>query len=133
MPTNKRRINNKLVVLVPDDWDYVDRDRKFAKLCLAGQDLFMERNRQYGDAIRFGGLKGAVVELIGCVMRLQQLVMEIDGALYGNLDEEAIINALQDTHNYSNIACLMLEEGNINGKMVATVEEQDENFGSNSD
>jgi hypothetical protein len=119
-------IGGKMVMLVPDKWAYADRDRRFAKKCDEGAEVFQTRNRQYGDAIRFGGLYGSVVELIGCVARLQQLVLSNEG----ELDEEAIRNALQDTHNYSNIAGLMLDDGNIHGEPI--VEEVDEDTGNSS-
>lgn len=106
---------SKLKMLVPDNWDYRERERRFNKLCASAQAVFSQRNEQYGDGIRYGGLFGAVIELIGCVLRLQKLVI----ISRGRLDRDAILNALQDAHNYANIAAMMLEDNNIHGQVVA--------------
>jgi hypothetical protein len=98
----------------PEGWEYEQRERAFMRQCQLGSDIFAEKNRQYGDAIRFGGAIGAVMELIGCVARLQTLVVLNDGPY----DLEAIYNALRDAHNYANIATMLVTDDNWKGEQL---------------
>lgn len=111
----------QLPLFGPEDWPtetdeaiYEHRVRVFRQLCRENQAVFEEKNKQYGDAIRLTGVLGAAIELIGCVNRLQQLVVKAPG--HGRGNEEAIFNVLTDAHNYANIAAMMLEDQNWEGE-----------------
>lgn len=86
----------------------------FATVCGSGSAMFAHKNLLYGDAIRFGGVLGAIYEMYGIVGRLHSLAVKppnmVDNAA-------AISDALEDLHNYAAIARMLLTEGNYKGEM----------------
>lgn len=81
-------------------------------------EIFHERNVLYGDAIRVGGVAGAVLELLACAARLHQLVILSEGHHY---NKEVIRDTLLDAANYGSIGMMLLEEGNIWGGLNAPI------------
>ena len=101
--------------------DFFDkRDIQFLKFCNDSNDIFRIKNRQYNDAISRTGLLGASVEIIGVAARLEPLIVNNKDFDTQILDlpsfRESVMNALHDLHNYSNIALIMLEDGNWRGE-----------------
>lgn len=91
-----------------------DRLTQFKKVCAAGEAVFIDRNAQYGDAIKATGVLGASVELIGTSARLRQLVLKSgDG---GESNKKDLVEVFKDLHNYANIALMMLAENNWTGE-----------------
>jgi hypothetical protein len=82
--------------------------------CSQCQDLFVDRNHAYGDAISDTGLLGAVVTLVGDTGRLRRLVLPVINVKL--LNTKAIQDTLLDIHNYSAIALMMIEDNNLVGK-----------------
>lgn len=80
--------------------------------------LFSLRNAEYGDGIEEGGVVGAVVEFIGCVSRLKQVVLHrsVDPETKQGRWHEIVHDKLVDALNYSIIGLMMLAEGNLWGK-----------------
>lgn len=86
--------------------------------------VFEERNRAYGDAIRMGGLIGAIVTLTGDTARAHNLMI---AALEMQTStpvpaKEAFIkleDTLIDIANYAAIAVAMLEDENYWGGFYA--------------
>lgn len=72
--------------------------------------IFLERNKAYGDAIKVGGVIGAVMEIIGCAGRLHTLVVK-----EGGTNIQAIRDTLLDAANYGSIGMMLLDDGNMLG------------------
>ena len=94
--------------------------------CSDAVKIMRHRNQLYKGAYRGAGVLGAAFELLSCVSKLRTLVT-IDPKNYIASDGEpdldwvsALRNVLVDTHNYSLITLLMLEEDNFDG--VCTVD-----------
>lgn len=81
------------------------REEQFNTACEAGLSVFMQRNEEYGDAIKSTGVLGASVELIGNVARLKKLVLK--DPEFGKGNREVLLEVLKDIHNYANIALMM--------------------------
>lgn len=108
-------------VQIPDNASEVVEHRvaQYATICQFGAGIFAIKNHEYGDAIRYGGLRGAVYEIIGGTARLHHLVNKVDPSSFPPPDAwgEMVGDTLVDLLNYSVIASLMLGEKNINGEM----------------
>ena len=90
------------------------RTQTFERVCASCTQLFGQKNAEYGDTIAATGVLGASVELIGTVARLKKLVLQApDG---GESNVTALVDIFKDLHNYSNIALMMMQEGNWRGK-----------------
>ncbi len=81
--------------------------------------IFAIKNHEYGDAIRFTGLRGATYEIIGGAARLNHLVNKVDPCDFPPPDGwgEMVGDTLLDILNYAVIGGMMLGEHNINGEM----------------
>ena len=90
------------------------RLESFDEACQAGRELFVRKNTEYGDSIRFGGVLAACYEIVGAAMRLPALVFFSSD--HGRGKAEALYNVFQDIHNYSNIALLLMKESNWEGR-----------------
>jgi hypothetical protein len=86
---------------------------EFDLLCETSQELFREKNRQYGNAIVTTGVLGASIELIGAVARLRELVLK--DQKHGATNIALLVDVFMDIHNYSNIAMIMLRDNNWDG------------------
>jgi len=92
----------------------IDRLGKFLSICEFAARVFTIKNHEYGDAIRWGGVKGAVYELIGGVSRLHHLVNKTRPT---NQEawKESVADTMLDTLNYAVIGSLLLSDDNIDG------------------
>jgi hypothetical protein len=82
--------------------------------CQVGREIFAEKNTEYGDSIRFGGVLAACYEIVGAAMRLPALIFF--SADHGRSKTEALYNVFMDIHNYANIALMLMKEDNWEGK-----------------
>lgn len=87
---------------------------KFTKECIKCQELFAEKNKQYGDTIWKTGVLGACIELIGAVARLPMLVLR--SPRHGRENKDSLKDVLMDIHNYASIGLMMLEANNWEGE-----------------
>ena len=94
--------------------DLTDTNHAFESHCEAGAELFLIKNRQYGNSIVRTGVLGACVELIGACARLPQLVLKAMD--HGRSTPEVLRDVFLDIHNYANIALMMLEQENWEGE-----------------
>jgi hypothetical protein len=90
------------------------RVESFLLACKAGKEIFEEKNTEYGDSIRFGGVLAACYEIVGAAMRLPTLVFHAPD--HGRSKSESLYNILVDIHNYANIAIMLMKEDNWEGK-----------------
>lgn len=84
----------------------------FDEMCRSSRALFDRKNMEYRDSIRLFGFVGAVQQLVGSVIRLLTLSDNIDK------NRGKIIDLLMDTHNYANIAMIMLNDQNYYGVLT---------------
>ena len=96
--------------------DLFFRRSQFTKFCARAEALFVRKNAEYGDAIATTGLLGAIVEIITVAARLKQLIRSPELILNDFGLRNVIIDKLLDMHNYSNIALMMIEDGNADGE-----------------
>lgn len=93
-----------------------DRSEQYDRAVAKAKELFIRKNREYGDSIATGGVEGAVFELIGVVSRLRQVLLTPEGR---NLPEakrrEILFDKFQDGLNYCSIGLMLLEDDNIVG------------------
>jgi NTP pyrophosphatase (non-canonical NTP hydrolase) len=85
---------------------------KFFGILLEALELFQRKNKQYGNAIVYTGVRGAVVALTGDVARLRVLLKE------EQLDRENLRDKLIDVLVQAAIGILMLDEDNMEGKEI---------------
>lgn len=86
----------------------------FRNVCENCGETFEKKNKAYGDAIWKTGVLGAVVELIGAVARLPQMVLR--NRFHGREIKENLVDVLVDIHNYAAIGLMMLESDNWEGE-----------------
>lgn len=86
----------------------------FVEICNTGHKIFEEKNTDYGDSIRFGGLLAACYEIVGAAMRLPKLVFFAPD--HGRNKAAKIYDVLLDIHNYAAIALMMMKDDNWEGK-----------------
>lgn len=92
----------------------MNRQDAFQNVCNCGFEIFVQKNKGYGDSISETGVIGAVTEICAKTARLRELVLR--NSEHGAQDIRAVLDSLVDLHNYSNIGVMMLEEGNWVGK-----------------
>lgn len=92
------------------------RISQFDDFCDQARALFLRKNEEYGDAIATTGLLGAIVEIVTVAARLKQLIRTPELILTDAEIRKEVIDKLLDSHNYSNIALMMLEDGNADGE-----------------
>lgn len=88
--------------------------KRFKAQCAANTAVFRVKNAEYGNTIEATGVLGAVTELIGAAARLPKLVLR--NRTHGRSALKALRNALLDIHNYANIALMMIDSGNWEGR-----------------
>jgi hypothetical protein len=86
----------------------------FENACNEAEEIFVDRNQRYGNAIVETGVQGACIELVGCVARLKQLVLK-DPAHGADANYAILRNILIDAHNYAVIAMMMQDQNNFTG------------------
>lgn len=82
----------------------------FEKLCDGARELFIEKNREYGDSIRFGGVLSACYNIVGAAMRLPKLVFQSPD--HGRSAHEKVRDILRDIHNYAVIGLIYMDNDN---------------------
>ena len=82
--------------------------------CLKGAELFTVKNRQYGNAFQVYGVLGVVCEILGVVARLPQLVLWAPD--HGRSSKEKLIDIFTDIHNFANMALIVLDADNWDGR-----------------
>jgi hypothetical protein len=86
----------------------------FEGACKEAENVFIEKNKQYGNAIVETGVQGACIELVGCVARLKKLVLK--NPSHGeDIPYKELRNIFIDAHNYANIAMMMQDQQNFTG------------------
>lgn len=91
------------------------RMMQYSRAVVAAQKVFLQKNDEYGDAIRSTGLLGCVVEFVGGTARLKAMVMR--NPSHGRKSKmKSLLNALIDMLNYAVFGLFWLEEGNYDGK-----------------
>ena len=78
--------------------------------------LFLQRNKEYGDAFEECGLLGSVIELTTCVARLKQLVIRNPDLAVEDAWKDQVRDKLLDTLNYAVISLMLLDEWNLRGR-----------------
>jgi hypothetical protein len=78
------------------------------------RELFIKRNTEYGDSIRFGGVLSACYEIVGASMRFPTLVFFTSD--HGRSRKAKLFDILLDIMNYANIALMLMKEDNWEGK-----------------
>jgi len=91
------------------------RMEQFGKACEMAEKLFDNKNRQYKDSIRLGGVLGAAYELTGILARVYSMIIEAPDA--GESQEEDLKQLLLDVHNYANITLMMIADENWKGQL----------------
>lgn len=86
----------------------------FGSHCTDAKKLFKEKNAQYGNAFESYGVLGVVCEILGAVHRLPQLVLWQPD--HGRSRKELIREILQDIHNFSVMAIMVLDKDNWDGR-----------------
>lgn len=77
--------------------------------------IFIDRNQAYNDAIRVGGLVGAIVTMVGDSARAHNLTFHHGLTFPLERDAYQLRQVLYDISNYAAIAAMMLEDNNIRG------------------
>lgn len=91
-----------------------ERIATFDRACQAGKAIFLERDAEYGGATADTGVLGCAVEIVGSAAKIKKLV--IKNQTYGSDKRAELINALNDLHNFANLALIELSNDNWSGK-----------------
>jgi hypothetical protein len=92
----------------------VTRLEQFDVACDMSRTIFVEKNKQYSDAILETGLNGSVTELVGLASRLKELVLRNPKA--GEDVRYLLADILADIHNYAAISMIWVGTGNWRGQ-----------------
>lgn len=84
----------------------VDRVNKFKKVQKEGLELFIKKNKDYGDAFANYGPVGVIVRLGDKIQRLSSVLKNGINLV----DNESLRDTLIDLHNYSGMAIMLLDE-----------------------
>lgn len=93
-----------------------ERVRQAISICEFAINLFATKNHEYGDAIQYTGLRGAIYELVGNSHRLMHMI-KYRPCPTSEEWGEAVSDTLVDTLNYSIIGSLMLGDNNMDGSI----------------
>lgn len=85
----------------------------FDYACTKASHLFQDRNKEYDSAFRKYGLLGVVFEILGIVSRLPPMTI---WKLDRNFNRRKLQDLFMDLHNYSNMALILLDENNWDGR-----------------
>ena len=92
----------------------IKREIQFDKFTTEGRKLFLQKNREYMDAIAECGLLGAAVEIISLGRRLRALVLKAEG--HGRFNKSTLTKVIPDIQVYGAILQMMLEDENWDGE-----------------
>jgi hypothetical protein len=84
----------------------MDRIESFKNIQNKGLNLFIKKNRDYGDAF-------ATYGVVGVIMRIEDKLkryMSITKSGVNLVDDETLKDTLIDLHNYSAMALMLLDE-----------------------
>lgn len=106
-------------VLDEDEAIYTDeemeRQEQFAKVCLEAEDLFMRKNREYGNAIKYTGAVGCVTVMTGDIAKLRNLLLykleDLDLVDFANVRDKFMDVLVQAV-----IGIMMLDNDNVMGE-----------------
>ncbi len=84
----------------------MDRTKQFKKVQEEGLELFIKKNKDYGDAFANYGPIGVIVRMGDKIQRL----MSISKTNITMVKDESIRDTLIDLHNYSAMAVMLLDE-----------------------
>jgi hypothetical protein len=102
---------------VPPSFPYKTPERlnaEFDRCCTSGAHLFQDRNKEYDGAFRKYGLLGVVFEILGILSRLPPMTIWKKPGDMWNVTK--LRDLFLDLHNYSNMALMVLEENNWDGR-----------------
>lgn len=86
--------------------------RSFVDKCEQGATLFDHKNTQYNSAFRKYGLLGVVMEILGIAERIPPMTIWNED----KRDIRKLRDLFMDLHNYSNMALLLIDDNNWDGK-----------------
>lgn len=93
----------------------VERQEQFAKVCLEAEKLFMTKNREYGNSIKYTGAVGSLVAMTGDMGKLRHILLhrldELDLVDLANVRDKFIDVLVQAV-----IGIMMLDNDNIMGE-----------------
>jgi hypothetical protein len=98
----KRIPQNKIIYI------YMDRIDSFKSIQNEGLNLFIKKNKDYGDAF-------ATYGVVGVIMRMEDKLhryLSITKNGVNLVNDESIKDTLIDLHNYSAMAIMLLNENN---------------------
>jgi hypothetical protein len=87
---------------------------KYDKIIKEAYDIFIERNKLYGDAFNAIGLIGNIAVLIGDVFRLRTMCYKSDD--YGKANKQVIRDKLLDIINQAALSIITLDKDNYTGE-----------------
>lgn len=82
------------------------REIQYKKVHLEGLQLFLKKNKDYGDAFANYGTIGVLVRLQDKLSR----IMSVDRNTLRCVDDETMRDTLIDLHNYSAMAIMLMDE-----------------------
>jgi len=86
----------------------IDRVKQLEDIQLKAKNLFLKKNKDYGDAFADYGVVGVLVR-IGDKLRRAQTISNNGINL---IEDESIKDTLLDLHNYAAMAIMLLDESN---------------------
>lgn len=84
----------------------MDRKQQFAQIQKEGLELFLKKNKDYGDAFANYGPIGVLVRMGDKIQRL----MSIEKTGITMVKSESLRDTLIDLHNYSAMAIMLMDE-----------------------
>ena len=87
----------------------MDRAKQLKKIQKEAHELFVKKNRDYGDAFALYGPRGIVVRIGDKINRLVHLSKN----KIQLVDDESVRDTLIDLHNYAAMAIMLLDGDNI--------------------
>lgn len=92
--------------LITDTQSQKKRLEQFETVQNEGKELFIKKNKTYGDAFATYGTIGVLVRIGDKIKRLQN----IEKTGINLVNDESIRDTLIDLHNYSAMALMLLDE-----------------------
>jgi hypothetical protein len=92
--------------------EQVNRIEKFSLVQTEGLELFKRKNADYGDAFAKYGPVGVIVRMGDKIQRL----VSVSNSKISLVNTESLRDTLIDLHNYSAMAIMLLDEGEIEEK-----------------
>lgn len=88
----------------------VNRAKQFDQQVSWAREVFLSKNEEYGDSIRFGGVLSACYNIVGAAMRLMRLVFHTED--HGQRKKEIVRGIIVDILNYAAIGLIFIDEDN---------------------